>query len=120
MIANLSPLSPMLGAWSSLALCYAGMTALCLAMDRHHAQLWRREPARVHRIILRSVGWLLLMLAALSCLRGWGASIGAVVWTGSLSAAALALVGLQAWRPRAAAGLAVPAVLSGVAGLTLG
>lgn len=87
----------------ALALAYAGLAALCLAMDRHHAQLLQREPTALSRRLLRLAGWPLLLLAAWPCVALWGASIGAVVWAGMLSVAGLLLVLLQGCRPRIAA-----------------
>ena len=44
------------------ALCYAGLSALCLAMDRHYADLHGRgaEPPAPLRRRLRWTGWLAL------------------------------------------------------------
>lgn len=84
------------------ALCYAGMAALCLGMDRHHRQVWSRTSPRVQRG-LRLVGWLLLAVALWPCIRAWGSSVGVVIWFGLLTAAALLLVLLLPYRPRGAA-----------------
>lgn len=92
-----------------IALCYAGMAALCLGMDRHHRQVWSRIAPRLQRG-LRVAGWLLLAVALWPCIRAWGGSVGVVVWFGLLSAAALLLVLLLPYRPRGAAllmGLAI-------------
>lgn len=110
---------PALAASATLALCYAGMASLSLAMDRHHGQIWRRDPAPPARWLLRGCGWLLLALAAWPCLRGWGASIGAVVWAGSLCAGALAYVLMLAYHPRTAAALALPATVFAAARLAV-
>jgi hypothetical protein len=102
---------------SALLLCYAGMAALCLAMDRHHAQVWGRDAAPAMRWGLRSIGCLLLAAAAVPCVYGWGASVGAVVWLGFLSAGALLVVGGLSFAPRWAAVAALAAGLVGSAGL---
>ncbi|WP_241754742.1 DUF3325 domain-containing protein [Cupriavidus basilensis] len=118
----LSSMPPTLAALASLAFCYAGMASISLAMDRHHGQVRGRNaapPAAPARWLLRACGWLLLALAALPCLRGWGASIGAVVWAGSVSAGALAFVLLLAYFPRTAAALALPATAFAAASLAL-
>lgn len=83
----------------ALALSFAGMLALSLAMDRHHEQLTRRrETPRLLRGCLRVLGSLLIALALLPCLLAWGGSVGTVAWLGFLSAGALCVVLLLACR----------------------
>ncbi|MCK8784097.1 DUF3325 domain-containing protein [Roseomonas sp. NAR14] len=88
----------------SLALAYAGFTALCLAMERHHEQVFqaRRVPPRRRRA-LRIAGWLLLAASPVPCIlaEGWG--YGTVLWCGVLTAAVLPLALLLPYAPRAAA-----------------
>ena len=90
----------------AFALSYAGMAGLCLAMDRHHAQVWKRDVSVSMRWGLRTGGWLLLALAIVPCVAAWGATVGVVVWLGFLSAGALLLAGLLPYAPRAASVLA--------------
>ena len=90
----------------AFALSYAGMAGLCLAMDRHHAQVWKRDASVRTRWGLRTGGWLLLALAIVPCIAAWGATVGVVVWLGFLSAGALLLAGLLPYAPRAASVLA--------------
>ena len=88
--------------------CYAGMLALCLAMDRHHAQVIKgKKPHPPRRIGLRIAGWSLIAGALWLCSLAWGWAIGPVAWLGLLSAAALGLVFLLPYAPRLAAGLAL-------------
>ncbi|SDB74044.1 DUF3325 domain-containing protein [Belnapia rosea] len=92
----------------ALALPYAGFTALCLAMERHHEQvLGRRRIAPGLRRLLRLAGWLLLLASPLPCLAlaGWGG--GSVLWCGMLTAAALLLTLSLPYAPRLAAALAL-------------
>jgi hypothetical protein len=93
-------------------LAYAGFAGLCLAMDRHHAQVWGRDASPRARWGLRGAGWLLLTLALWPCVAAWGATVGVVVWLGFLTAGALLLVGLLPYAPRAAVGLALLAALA--------
>ncbi|MCY1223552.1 hypothetical protein D9M69_153100 [compost metagenome] len=102
-----------------LGLCLAGMSCLGLAMDRHHDNAWPRPPAPAVRRLLRLAGWLLLALACWPCLRGWGASIGAVVWVAALTAVSLPLTLVLTYRPRLAPWLAPPAVGIALACLTI-
>ncbi|NHZ94764.1 DUF3325 domain-containing protein [Massilia sp. CCM 8734] len=102
----------------ALGLAYAGMGLLCLAMDRHHVQAWRREPSVRLRLGLRGAGAILLALALLPCVATWGGTVGTVLWLGFLSAGALPLVFLLPYAPRAtacSAMLAAPAALAALA-----
>ncbi|CDG81380.1 DUF3325 domain-containing protein [Janthinobacterium agaricidamnosum] len=102
---------------SALALAYAGMAGLCLAMDRHHRQVWGGEPAPAARRGLRGAGWLLLLIALWPCIAVWGTSVGIVAWLGFLSAGALLLVGLLPYAPRLTPVLGGLAALLALAGL---
>ncbi|PWE41603.1 DUF3325 domain-containing protein [Pseudomonas prosekii] len=90
----------------ALLLCYGGFTALCLSMDRHHADLLGRKPTARRRRVMRVGGWLLLTLslwAGVSA-NGWG--LGLVEWFAVLMLSALVLVLLLPYRPRLALSLA--------------
>ena len=96
-----------LSSLTALALCFAGMAALSLAMDRHYAQLTGRdEPSRRHRIGLRIAGWLLLALSLWPCISGWGLSVGLVAWCGWLTAGGLLVAWTLPYIPRWTAGAA--------------
>jgi hypothetical protein len=91
-----------------LALPYAGFTALCLAMERHHEHVFgRRRIPSLRRRVLQITGWLLLAVSLVPCfaVAGWG--VGGVLWCGLLTAAALPLAILLAFRPRAVIPLAL-------------
>nr|WP_315182943.1 DUF3325 domain-containing protein [uncultured Albidiferax sp.] len=105
-------MSVAMAAVAAMLLAYAGFAGLCLAMDRHHAQVWGRDASPRARRCLRGAGWLLLALAVWPCVAAWGPSVGVVVWLGFLSAGALVLVGLLPYAPRAAVGLALLAALA--------
>jgi hypothetical protein len=90
----------------AMAFSYAGMAGLCLAMHRHHSQVWGRDVGRVTRRVFQCLGWLLLALAIVPCVQAWGASVGTVAWLGFLSVGALVLAGLLPYAPRFAAGAA--------------
>lgn len=104
---------------TALLLSYAGMAGLCLAMDRHHAQVWGHDATPAACSGLRLAGWLLLAAALLPCVWGWGGSVGTVVWLGFLSAGALGVVGVLSYAPRWAAGGALAAGLAGSTALFL-
>ncbi|MDM0007270.1 DUF3325 domain-containing protein [Variovorax sp. J22G73] len=104
----------------ALALALAGMASLSFAMDRHHEQLTNQRDVPVRaRWMLRVAGVALLAAAIAPCVAAWGASVGVVAWLGFLSAGALLVALLLAYRPRGLAGLAVCASVAGLGGLAL-
>ncbi|MFC3376102.1 DUF3325 domain-containing protein [Rugamonas sp. CCM 8940] len=99
---------------AGLGLCYAGMTGLALALDRHHRQLRGGDcPARLG-MLLRAVSAALLLLALLSCIQYWGVGAGIAAWLGCLTVGAFLFIGLLPYAPRAATLLAL---VGGLAGL---
>jgi hypothetical protein len=100
----------------ALTTSYAGMAGLCLAMDRHHGQVWGRDASPTLRHVLRALGTVLLAGGFLLCMGAWGGAIGPVVWVGFLSAGALALVLLLPYAPRFAGVLAAIAGAASVVG----
>ncbi len=85
----------------ALGLSYAGMAALCLAMNRHYRQVTNRLPGRRRQLLLRSLGWMTLALALILCIDAWGVSIGTVAWFGMLTLGTLPLVVGLPWAARA-------------------
>jgi hypothetical protein len=94
----------------ALALAYSGFCSLCLAMDRHHADLFGTRPSAGRARLLYWGGWTLLALALWLSIAAHGVAVGSVLWVGLLSVAAVTLVLLLTYRPRlaAVAALATP------------
>ncbi|MGN4047283.1 DUF3325 domain-containing protein [Pseudomonas sp. SM4] len=90
----------------ALLLCYAGFTALCLSMPRHHDELLGHKPSAVRRQALKIAGWLLLCLSLWAAVTVNGWSFGLVDWFAVLMLSALTLVLLLPYRPRLALALA--------------
>lgn len=90
----------------ALLLCYAGFTALCLAMDRHHVELLGRKASPRRRQGLRLGGWLLLALSLWPAVAvtEWG--LGLVQWCAMLMLSGALLVLLLPYRPRLVLSLA--------------
>jgi len=112
-------MTAVLAGLASALLAHAGFAALALAMDRHHRSMRatrRGCPPRL-RLALRAAGTLALALSLATALRAWPTADGAVAWFGLLTVAALALVLLLAYRPRAAL---VGGVTAGVLALAAG
>ncbi|CAI8732836.1 DUF3325 domain-containing protein [Pseudomonas sp. IT-P171] len=90
----------------ALLLCYGGFTALCLSMDRHHAELLGRKPSARRRQLMKLGGWLLLALSLWAALASTGWGLGLVEWFAVLMLSALLLVLLMPYRPRLVLSLA--------------
>lgn len=90
----------------ALLLCYAGFTALCLSMPRHHDELLGHKPSTRRGQALKLAGWLLLGLSLWAAVTGNGWSLGLVDWFAVLMLSGLALVLLLPYRPRLALALA--------------
>ena len=97
---------------SALLLCYSGFTALCLSMERHHAELIGRKPSPRRRQAMRVGGWLLLTVSLWAAVTSTGWSLGLVEWFAVLMLSALLLVLLMPYRPRLALTLAWCSVLA--------
>ncbi|RZT39346.1 DUF3325 domain-containing protein [Cupriavidus agavae] len=78
----------------------AGMVCFALAMDRHHERVYGEAPPDTAARGLRLAAWACLAVLAVPCVQGWGLSIGAIVWVGSVSVGALAATALMTWCPR--------------------
>lgn len=102
---------------TALGLCFAGMAALSLAIDRHHRQVYGEDAPPRKRYLLRVAGTVLLVLALVPCVVLWGAGAGFVAWVGSLTIGALLAAGLLPYWPGRVAPLAAAAGALGIAGL---
>ncbi|MHC8322222.1 DUF3325 domain-containing protein [Pseudomonas sp. GB2N2] len=92
-------------------LCYGGFTALCLSMDRHHAELLGRKPTARRRQLMKLAGWLLLAVSLWAAVSSSGWGLGLVEWCAVLMLSALLLVWLRPYRPRLALALAGASLL---------
>lgn len=88
-------------------LAYSGLTALCLAMNRHHRQVWHRPATTRRAWLLRLAGTCLLAASLLAATTVAGVPRGLVAWFGILPLAALALIVLLPFSPRTAGVLAL-------------
>ena len=114
-------LSNFLANFLVFALCDAGLSALCLAMDRHYADLHGRgaEPPAPLRRRLRWTGWLALAAALAWAMHSAGYGYGLVAWVGCLTGCGLLLIWLLPYAPhhamrlgRGAGGAAILAVVA--------
>ena len=71
---------------AALLLIVGGMAGLALGMVRHFQEVFGRSPRSSVLYGWRGAGYLLLMLALLPCIAGWGVAIGIVLWSGLLAA----------------------------------
>ncbi len=96
----------------ALLLCYGGFTALCLSMDRHHADVLGRKPSARRRHVMKFGGWLLLGVSLWAAVWATGWGLGLVEWFAVLMLSALLLVLLLPYRPRLALSLAALSLLA--------
>nr|WP_225779219.1 DUF3325 domain-containing protein [Pseudomonas sp. Marseille-Q3773] len=92
---------------------FAGLVALCLAMQKHFADLLGRKPRPGQLRLLRGAGWLLLLASLVLSvhLRGW--AHGLVQWVAVLMAGATVWVFGLPYLPRLLLGLAAVSVVLG-------
>lgn len=81
-------------------LAYSGMLGLCLGLERHFKQLWRRAPAVLVRRTLRVAGWCCLAGSVVVSAHAWGWAMGSVAAFGLVSLAGLVLVLLLPYAER--------------------
>ncbi|MHA3734888.1 DUF3325 domain-containing protein [Pseudomonas sp. Eth.TT006] len=96
----------------ALLLCYAGFTALCLSMPRHHDDLLGHKPSAGRARHLKVAGWLLLGASLWAAVVANGWSLGLVDWFAVLMCSALLLVLLMPYRPKLVLALAVLSLLA--------
>jgi len=83
----------------SFLLAFAGFSAFALSQDRHHRAVVRIPVSRSRIRGLRIAGWAGLGLSLSAAMASAGCSFGPVQWVGALTGAALAVVGVIAFRP---------------------
>jgi hypothetical protein len=99
----------------NLTLSFAGLAALCLSMDRHHRAIAGLPQSRARARALRLSGWAVIAVSFAAAILTSDWNFGPVQWIGSITGAALLVVGLVSYRPRwvrPAAILALPLALA--------
>lgn len=84
----------------NLGLSFAALSALCLSLNRHHAEVFRSRPGGRRVVLLRLLGWAGLGLGLLAAGQAEGWAFGPVQWIGTLTGTGLGLVLLLSYRPR--------------------
>ena len=83
------------------AAAYLGFAALAMSQDRHWHHLGgSRHCPRRTSIVLRVVGWALLLAALLLALVRDGAAFGSLLWITVITVGALLVVATLSWRAR--------------------
>lgn len=80
------------------AFCYLAMTALSLAMSRHHKVLFQGPLPEARVRLLRGAAVLALGVGLALAWIDQGGEIGAILWLCQVMLAGLLLVALLAWR----------------------
>lgn len=111
-------MNEVLTSFIAFALCFSGMAALGLAMDRHYEQVTgRNEPPQRLQWALRLLGWALLVASVGICLVVWGPGVGMTAWCGWLTAGALAVSWPLPYAPRWTVGMALLFGITGIMAL---
>lgn len=101
-------------------ICYAAMSSLSLAMDRHYEQLTQqREVPAERRRLFRIAGWTLLVLSMAACIYIWNTGVGLTVWFALLTMAALAVACGMTYVPRITTRITMAALPLGLLGMGL-
>jgi hypothetical protein len=102
---------------AALMLAHGALTSLCLAMPKHHAQVWQHEGSPPRRALLRAAGWLGLIATVTLCVAADGVGVGLVMFCAVVTLAGSCVAWLLPYRARwvAAVGAvtAIGAVLVG-------
>ena len=104
---------------ANLGLSFAALAALCLSLNRHHAEVFDRKAERAAVLRLRAFGWaaITLSLFVAGLWEGW--AFGPVQLICALTGAALGLVLLLSYRPRYVAPAALAALVAAALPLSI-
>jgi Protein of unknown function (DUF3325) len=105
---------------AALMLAQGALTALCLAMPKHHAQVWRHEGSAPHRALLRVLGGFGLIATVALCIAADGVGIGLVMFCAVLTLAGSCVAWLLPYRARGVAALGALSAASAVFTALLG
>ncbi|AXI02191.1 DUF3325 domain-containing protein [Aquirhabdus parva] len=84
--------------WSFI-LAFVAWTMLCAAMSRPYNELFSQTRIKPHPLVLRIIGWLLLV-ASLSCsVTKWGGSVGFAAWWILLAVSAFSFITMRSYWP---------------------
>lgn len=84
----------------AFGMAYLGMAALCMAMSRHHRELFETSPSVSKQRWLRLIAIALLAISLALNIQSLGVSIGLVVGVIELMFAGLTVCLVLAWRKR--------------------
>lgn len=82
------------------AFCYLAMTALSLAMARHHKALFQGALSQARARLLRGVAVLAFGVGLVLAVSDQGGEIGTILWLCQVMLAGLLVAALLAWRGR--------------------
>lgn len=97
--------------WAAAMAAFAGMSGLCLAMDKHGEKALPRAPSLPWQRGLYWGGWAMLLLSLAMGVVQWGAVFGPVIWTGMLSLVVGCLALVLTYRVRWAPGLGIASLV---------
>lgn len=103
----------------AISFAYAGLTALALAMKRHHEALLNRKPTPGQRLACRLIGIALLALMLACCLHLWPIGLALALALGLITLAGLPLIFLLPYHPGLARRLALALPAAALAGTAI-
>ncbi len=85
---------------AALMLAQGALTALCLSMPKHQAQVWRHEGSPRRRALLRAAGWIGVLSTATLCIAADGVGVGLVMFCAVVTLAGSCVAWLLPYRAR--------------------
>ena len=98
---------------SVVMLAFAGLAALCLAMDKHAHDVLKRKPTLAQSRLRRGMGWGLLFVSLLLAVQQQGWAYGLVQWMAVVMAVLLVWVFGLPYQPRLLLALALASLVLG-------
>ena len=84
----------------SLILAFVAWTMLCAAMSRPYGELFSHARVKPNPVVLRIIGWLLLVISLSCSVAKWGGSVGFAAWWILLAVSAFGCIMLRTYWPR--------------------
>ncbi|WP_410211937.1 DUF3325 domain-containing protein [Aquirhabdus sp.] len=84
----------------SLILAFVAWTMLCAAMSRPYTELFSYARVKPNPVVLRIIGWLLLVVSLSCSVAKWGGSVGFAAWWILLAVSAFGCIIMRTYWPK--------------------